>query len=70
MEVKGRELLEKDPALRKEFEDRKQADPSFAADPQAILNFFYEKVRKTAHQNNEIHPAWRIMERKQIQGLI
>jgi hypothetical protein len=65
MEEKGRELLAKDPALKAEFEERKK-DPKFANDPQAILNFFYQKVKKSAHQNNELHPAWRIMDRSQI----
>ena len=65
MEVKGRELLAKDPALKAEFEKKKQ-DPSFANNSQAILDFFYQKVKKTAHQNNELHPAWRIMDRNQI----
>lgn len=66
MEEKGREMLAKDPALKAEFEERKK-DPEFARNPQAILNFFYEKVKKTAHQNNELHPAWRIMDRLQIE---
>ena len=65
MEEKGRELLAKDPALKDEFEEKKK-DPKFANDPQAILNFFYQKVKKAAHQNNEVHPAWRIMDRNQI----
>ena len=60
MEEKGRELLAKDPALKAEFEEKKK-DPKFANDPQAILNFFYQKVKKAAHQNNEVHPAWRVM---------
>ena len=65
MEEKGRELLAKDPALKAEFEERKK-DPKFANDPQAILNFFYQKVKKSAHQNNELHPAWRVMDGNQI----
>ena len=36
-------------------------DAEFAANPQAILMYFYDIVRKRAHQNNELHPAWRIM---------
>ena len=60
MEEKGRELLVKDPALKAEFEEKKK-DAKFANDPQAILNFFYEKVKKSAHQNNELHPAWRVL---------
>lgn len=66
MEVKGRELLAKDPILKAEFEHKKQSDPAFASDPKAILGFFYEKVKKTSEQNNERHPAWRIMDRKTI----
>ncbi len=71
MEVKGRELLEKDPALRKEFEEKKASDPAFASDPKAILGFFYAKVKKISEQNMEIHPAWRIVDRAtvtQLQG--
>lgn len=65
MEEKGRELLAKDPALKAEF-DEKMKDPAFAGDSNAILNFFYERVRKAAHQNNEVHPAWRVMDRSQL----
>ena len=28
--------------------------------------FYYEKVKKAAHQNNELHPAWRVMDSTQI----
>ncbi|MBQ8437913.1 MAG: M14 family metallopeptidase [Alistipes sp.] len=65
MEEKGRELLAKDPALKAEFDERMK-DPVFAGDSNAILNFFYERVRKAAHQNNEVHPAWRVMDRSQL----
>ena len=65
MEEKGRELLAKDPALKAEFEEKKK-DLAFAKNPQAVLNFFYEKVKKAAHQDNEMHPAGRIMNRNQI----
>lgn len=63
MEVKGREMLAKDPELRARFEQKKKDDPAFANDPQAILGFFYDIVRKRSHQNNELHPAWRVMKR-------
>lgn len=66
MEEKGREMLAKDPVLKAEF-DEKMKDPAFANDSNAILNFFYAKVRKTSHQNSEIHPAWRVMDRSQLQ---
>lgn len=65
MEEKGRELLAKDSALKAEFDERMK-DPAFAGDSNAILNFFYERVRKAAHQNNEVHPAWRVMDRSQL----
>lgn len=61
MEVKGREMLAKDPQLKARFEEKLRTDSSFAGNPQAILGFFYDIVRKRAHQNNELHPVWRIM---------
>ncbi len=61
MEVKGREMLAKDPQLKARFEQKLREDAEFAKNPQAILNFFYEIVRKRAHQNNELHPVWRVM---------
>ena len=63
MEVKGRELLEKDEELRREFEEKKATDPVFASSPEAILKFFYAKVKKSSEQNMNIHPAWRVMSR-------
>lgn len=66
MEVKGREMLAKDPQLKARFEQKLREDAAFAADPQAILGFFYDIVRKRAHQNNELHPVWRVMDREQI----
>jgi hypothetical protein len=43
----ARKMLDADPALRGEFERRLAADPAFAADPAARLDFFYRR-----------HPAW------------
>ena len=61
MEVKGREMLQKDPQLKAAFEKKLQEDAEFAGNPQAILMYFYDIVRKRAHQNNELHPAWRVI---------
>ena len=69
MEVKGREMLAHDPQLKKEFEAKKANDPAFANDPNAILNFFYAKVRKRAEGNANIHPAWRIKDRATVEQL-
>lgn len=61
MEVKGREMLAADPELKKRFEEKKKNDPAFAKDPNAILNYFYDIVKKQSHQDNDIHPAWRVL---------
>ena len=61
MEVKGREMLAADPALKARFEQKLREDASFASNPQAILDFFYQIVKKRSHQNNELHPAWRVL---------
>ncbi len=39
----AREMMAKDPKLREEFEQRLAADKQFAADPNARLNFFYQR---------------------------
>ena len=61
MEVKGREMLERDPALRAEFEARKTNDPAFAKDPNTILNFFMTKVRASVERGSNRYPVGRIM---------
>jgi murein tripeptide amidase MpaA len=43
LERLARKNLAKDPALKAEFERRIQADPRFAASPDARLEFFYER---------------------------
>ena len=55
------EMLAKDPQLKAQFEEKLRTDAAFAKNPQAILDFFYQIVRKRSHQNNELHPAWRVM---------
>ena len=43
LEPLAREMLAKDPSLRKAFERRIETDPEFAANPGARLSFFYER---------------------------
>ena len=62
LEEKGREMLAKDPSLKAEFE-QKMKDKAFAANPDAILTFFYDIVKAQSEQNNDLHPAWRLMTR-------
>lgn len=61
MEVKGREMLAKDPALKKEFEIKKATDPAFANDPKAILQFFMSKVRENVEPNANRYPVGRLL---------
>ena len=46
-EEQARLMLAKDPALKAEFEAKLKADPAFAKDPMARLEFFARR-----------HPAW------------
>jgi len=43
LEKLAREMLDKDPALKSEFEHRLETDANFAANPRARLEFFYER---------------------------
>jgi hypothetical protein len=43
LEKLARENMEKDPALKAEFERRVQTDTRFAASPEARLEFFYDR---------------------------
>jgi len=61
METKGREMLAKDPELKKEFENKKASDPTFAKDPNAILQFFMAKVRESVEIGINRYPVGRIM---------
>ncbi|MCQ2147361.1 MAG: hypothetical protein MJZ16_07585 [Bacteroidales bacterium] len=61
MEFKGREMLAENPAIKAEF-DAKMKDPSFANSPDAILNYFYGICKKQSHQDNELHPVFRLMD--------
>src|SRR6185436_1485816 len=42
LEALAREMMAKDPALRKEFEELLAADEEFAASPLARLRYFYK----------------------------
>lgn len=44
METMAREMLRDNPALKAELERKKTEDPAFAAQPYAILNWFYAKT--------------------------
>jgi murein tripeptide amidase MpaA len=61
LEKLARENMAKDPALKAEFEQRIQANKSFAASPDARLEFFYE--RSPWFQQNHVgeYPVGRLL---------
>jgi hypothetical protein len=60
MEKIAREMLTKDPNLRKEFEQKKASDVAFAKNPEAIINWFYSKSPWWDSQLN-LYPVGRIL---------
>jgi hypothetical protein len=60
LEKLAREMLAKDPALKKEFEAKLTSDKAFADDPQARLQFFYECSPWYADQKVGMYPVARI----------
>jgi hypothetical protein len=59
MERLGKQMLEEDPALRKEFEDRVAADSAFAGNPGARLNWLYLRS-PWADKKLNVYPVGRI----------
>jgi len=61
LEKLAREMLAKDPALKKEFDSKLASDKAFADDPEARLQFFYERSPWYAEQNVGVYPVARIV---------
>lgn len=57
------EMLEKNPDLKKEFENKKATEPEFANDPDAILNWFYSKSPYW-DQNINLYPIGKIYDKE------
>ena len=60
VEKLAREMLEKNPALREEYEKKLAADATFAANPRARLQFFYRRSPYWDKQMN-LYPLGRIV---------
>jgi murein tripeptide amidase MpaA len=60
VEKLAREMLEKDPALRAEYEKKLASDAAFAANPHARLAFFYRRSPYWDQQMN-LYPVGRIV---------
>lgn len=65
METMAREMIQQNPALKTEFDQKKAADKSFAADPDAMLNWFYSKSPYWDSRLN-LYPVGRIVTRSEI----
>lgn len=65
MEMEARHLLAADTSLAAEFKRKKNAEPTFAADPEAILNWFFSKTSYW-DQHINLYPVSRLMDRKQL----
>ncbi len=59
MEKLAEEMLENDPELRKEFEEKLKTDEAFRNNPRARLDFFYERSPYPDKQLN-VYPIMRI----------
>ncbi len=68
MEERARLMLVSDDSLKAEFEGKMQSDSAFAADPRAILNWFYQKSPYW-DKKKDIYPLGRIMERDILNNL-
>ena len=66
VEKLAREMMAKDSKLKEEFERKVQADPLFAASPEARLNFFYEHSSYYAANRVGLYPVGRLTS---VQGL-
>ncbi len=61
MERVAREMMEKDPALKAEFERRVMSDARFAASPEARLAFFYERSPYFQENRVGVYPVGRLL---------
>lgn len=68
METMAREMIEKNPALKTEFEAKKATDKAFAADTFAMLNWFYSKTPYWDNRFN-VYPIGRITDRETVKNL-
>lgn len=69
MERMAREMLAADEALRGEFEAKKQSDPDFASDANAMLNWFYMRTPYWDDQKN-VYPVGKIFSEDVLQTIV
>lgn len=69
METMAREMIKKDPELKKEFDKKKSEDKTFASNPDAMLNWFYSKTPYWDSHFN-VYPIGRITSRLDVEKLL
>ena len=69
MEELAKKMLLENPKLKDEFELKKQQDKTFAANPDAILNWFFSKTPYW-DTRKDCYPIGRIMDRKTVEELL
>ena len=68
MEGMARDMLAKDPALQKEFDQKKAADTVFAKNPNAILNWFYSKTPYW-DRNLDVVPVYKVYGKTEMERM-
>lgn len=61
LEALGRQMMEKDPQLKAEFEKKVASDPAFAGSASARLEFFYERSPWFAANRVGMYPVGRLL---------
>jgi hypothetical protein len=66
-ESHAKEMLDKDPALLAEFDKKIAAEPDFAKDPVAQLQYIYQKAPQAeVDKGNNLYPVGRIIEETRL----
>jgi hypothetical protein len=60
LEKLARDMLAKDPSLKREFDTKLANDKAFADDPEARLDFFYRRSPWYARQKVGVYPVARL----------
>lgn len=68
METMAREMIQKNPQKKVEFDQKKATDKIFASDPDVQLNWFYSKSPYWDNNYN-LYPIGRIVNRSDLNGL-
>lgn len=68
METTAREMIQKNPQLKVEFDLKKATDKAFASDPDVQLNWFYSKSPYW-DSNYNLYPVGRIVKRSDLDSL-